>query len=539
MQLYRSHVLVCMGEKCSQKGGKYILDAFKDEVAKKGLEKEIMLVESGCLGFCDDGPNVIIYPEGVIYSGVNVSDIAEIVEEHLFKGRRVERLVRKEAADLEPVKYGQTEFLGKQQRIVLRNAGIINPEVIEEYIARGGYEALGKAVTSMKPEEVIDTVKNSGLRGRGGAGFLAGLKWGFTAATPSDQKYIVCNADEGEPGTNKDRLILEGDPHSILEGMALAGYAVGATKGFIYIRGEYTLSIDLVNRAITRAKELGVLGEDIFGSGFSFDVEVRAGAGAYVCGEETALIESIEGSRGEPRFKPPYPGVQGLWGKPTIVNNVETLANIPPIIENGAEWFKSFGTDNSPGTKVFTLIGDINNKGIVEVPMGITLREMIYNIGGGIPNGHGFKMVQTGGSSGGCMSQEHLDIPMDYDTLPKYFSALGSGALLFVDDTHCIVDVVKCFMHFFVHESCGKCTPCREGTKRLYEIYEKISEGKATEDDLKVLADLSLTMQVSALCGLGQAAPTSVVTTLKFFSDEYDSHIKQGKCPTGVCPMMH
>lgn len=537
MKLYRAHVLVCAGANCSLNESKGVIKALESELVAKGLDKEVKVVETGCFGLCEAGPNMVVYPEGIIYSGVKVEDVAEIVEEHLLKGRTVDRLVYKEAVSSDPVRYGKTDFINKQQRIVLRNAGVINPEIIEEYIARGGYEALGKCVTTMKPEEVIEVVKASGLRGRGGAGFPTGVKWGFTLKAEADQKYIVCNADEGEPGTNKDRLILEGDPHSIIEGMAIAGYAVGATKGYVYIRGEYTLSIKRLQLAINKARELGLLGDNIFGSGFSFDIEVYSGAGAYVCGEETALIESIEGKRGEPRFKPPYPGVKGLWGKPTVVNNVETLANIAPIIANGPEWFKQFGTPSCPGTKVFTLIGDINNKGLIEVPMGITLREIIYEIGGGIPDGKGFKMCQTGGSSGGCLSVEHLDVPMDYDTLPQYDSALGSGALLFMDDTHCIIDIVKNFMHFFVHESCGKCTPCREGTMRLWEFYDKIASGQGEAKDLEILASLSRTMQKAALCGLGQAAPTSVVSTLKYFRDEYDQHIFDKKCATGVCKM--
>jgi len=538
MEFYRSHVLVCAGTNCVLNGSKVIEKALSEELVKRGLTKEVKIVETGCFGICDHGPSMIIYPEGVLYCRLKVEDIPEIVEQHLLKGRIVERLLYREPLEPKPVQtYSEVDYYKKQQRIVLRNCGIINPEVIEEYIARGGYEALGKALTQMTAQDVIEEMKKSKLRGRGGAGFPTGLKWDFTRKASGEQKYVVCNADEGEPGTFKDRLILEGDPHSIIEAMAIAGYAVGADKGFVYIRGEYTLSIERLKQAIRQAHNLGFLGEDIFGSGFAFDIEVREGAGAYVCGEETALLESIEGNRGEPRFKPPYPTNEGLWGKPTLINNVETLANVPSIIQKGGDWFKAIGTERCAGTKVFTLTGDVNNKGLIEVPMGITLREVIYDIGGGIPGGKGFKMAQTGGTSGGCIPAELLDLPMDYDTLAEAGTALGSGALLIMDDTKCIVDITKCFMKFFKHESCGKCTPCREGTLRLYEIMDKISQGKGTREDLALLETLSKTMQIAALCGLGQAAPNPVMTTLRFFRAEYEQHIDAKICPTGVCPM--
>ncbi|HHZ20248.1 MAG TPA: NADH-quinone oxidoreductase subunit NuoF [Firmicutes bacterium] len=538
MAFYRAHVLVCGGTPCELGGCRAVKDTLLEEVNRLGLSSEIRVLETGCLGPCDQGPVIIVYPEGIMYARLQPGDVKEIVEQHLLKGRVVNRLVyheKKEEAK-SVVTFESSDYFGLQERIVLRNCGRINPESIEEYIAHDGYRALGKCLTEMEPAAVVQVVKDSGLRGRGGAGFPTGLKWSFTAKTDSNQKYIVCNADEGEPGTFKDRLILEGDPHSIIEGMAIAGYAVGANKGYIYIRGEYKLSIERLQHAIRQARELGLLGTNIFGSDFAFDIEVRSGAGAYVCGEETALIESIEGSRGEPRYKPPFPGVSGIWGKPTVVNNVETLANIAPIILNGAAWFRGFGTEKCPGTKVFTMTGDINNEGLIEVPMGITLRQIVYGVGGGIPGGLGFKMAQTGGTSGGCLPKEFLDLPMDYDTLAEAGSALGSGALLIMDDSHCIVDIVRCFMKFFKHESCGKCTPCREGTTRLYELVTKITEGKATNEDIALLTELSRVMQTSALCGLGQAAPNPLVTCLKYFEEEFGAHLN-GYCPTGVCTM--
>jgi NADH:ubiquinone oxidoreductase subunit F (NADH-binding)/(2Fe-2S) ferredoxin len=528
MAFYRSHVLVCSGASCVLKGANAIKAALVDEIAARNLTDEIKVVETGCLGPCDDGPVIVIYPEGTMYCRLTLADVPKIVEEHLLKGRIVASLLKEQLAEESDfVSYAtDNKYLGVQERIVLRNCGIINPESIEEYIARDGYVALGKSLLEMESKSIIDVIKASGLRGRGGAGFPTGRKLEFTYGANSDVKYVICNADEGEPGTFKDRLILEGDPHSIIEGMTIAGYAVGANKGYIYIRGEYFQSVDRIKKAIAQAKEYGFLGDDIFGSGFSFDIEVREGAGAYICGEETALIESIEGKRGEPRLKPPYPPVEGLWGKPTVVNNVETLANIAPIILNGAEWFRKFGTPKCLGTKVYTLVGDINNKGLIEVPMGITLREIVYEIGGGIPGGRKFKMAQTGGTSGGCIPAELMDVPMDYDSLAEVGTALGSGAMLIIDDSHDIVDVVKCFMKFFKHESCGKCTLCREGTDRLYGIMGKLSEGKGTLNDIENLKALSRVMSVACLCGLGQAAPNPLVTTLKYFEDEYMTHVE-------------
>jgi NADH:ubiquinone oxidoreductase subunit F (NADH-binding)/(2Fe-2S) ferredoxin len=536
MSYFRAHVLVCAGTPCMLKGAGAVKDALCREIERAGLQEEIRVVETGCLGPCDDGPVIVVYPEGVMYSKLKPEDMSRIVQQHLLKGRVVEDLVyRAEKEKAKPVVSLEDQgYLDRQYRVVLRNCGLIDPDSIEEYIANGGYEALGKVLTSMTPEQVVATVKASGLRGRGGAGFPTGLKWSFTAGVDADQKYIICNADEGEPGTFKDRLILEGDPHSVLEAMAIAGYAVGADKGIIYIRGEYHLSIERLQRAAARARDLGLLGKDIFGTGFNFDVQIRTGAGAYVCGEETALIESLEGKRGEPRLKPPYPGVAGLWGKPTVVNNVETLANIPPIIMKGAEWFRSIGTEKTPGTKVFTMLGDINNQGLIEVPMGITLREVIYGVGGGIPNGRGFKLAQTGGTSGGCLPKEFLDLPMDYDSLAAAGSALGSGALLVIDDSHCIVDVLRSFMKFFQHESCGQCTPCREGTYRLYQLFSALATGEAGLDAINLIKELCQTMQLSSLCGLGQSAPNGVVTALQYFEEEIQRHAA-GECPAGVC----
>src|SRR5690554_280581 len=536
MSYFRAHVLVCAGTPCMLKGAGAIKDALCREIELAGLQEEIRVVETGCLGPCDDGPVIVVYPEGIMYSKLKPEDMSRIVRQHLLKGRVVEDLVyRVETGEARPVvSLEEKGYLDRQYRIVLRNCGRIDPDSIEEYIANDGYEALGKALTSFTPEQVVTIIKDSGLRGRGGAGFPTGLKWSFTAGVVAEQKYIVCNADEGEPGTFKDRLILEGDPHAIIEAMAIAGYAVGANKGIVYIRGEYTLSIDRLRKAVARAEELGLLGQGIFGTDFNFDIEIRTGAGAYVCGEETALIESLEGKRGEPRIKPPYPGVAGLWEKPTVVNNVETLANIPSIIRKGAEWFRSIGTEKTPGTKVFTMLGDITNQGLIEVPMGITLREVIYGVGGGIPGGKGFKLAQTGGTSGGCLPEEFLDLPMDYDSLAEAGSALGSGALLVIDDSHCIVDILCCFMKFFRHESCGQCTPCREGTARLYELLFALTIGEAGKDEIKLIRELCQTMQLSSLCGLGQSAPNAVITALQYFEDEINRHAA-GECPAGVC----
>lgn len=530
MKFYRSHVLVCGGTPCVLGGCKAVRDALIAEIERFGLQDEIRVVETGCLGPCDMGPIIVVYPEGITYGQVKVADVPLIVEEHLFKGRPVEnRIMTHEAPSKGVSSLKEPPHVELQKRLVLRNCGVIDPDSIEEYIARDGYRALAQCVTQMTPDGVLEVVKKSGLLGRGGAGFPTGVKWGFTARAGKGQKYIVCNADEGEPGTFKDRLILEGDPHSILEGMAIAGYAVGADKGFIYIRGEYALSIQRLRNAVEQARKYGLLGENLFGSGFRFDVEVRIGAGAYVCGEETALIESMEGNRGEPRIKPPYPGVVGLWSKPTVVNNVETLANVPPIILFGPEWFRSIGTAECPGTKVFTLTGDINNKGLIEVPMGITLRQIIYEVGGGIPRGRQFKMAQTGGTSGGCLPEALLDTPMDYVSLAKAGSALGSGALLIIDDSHPIIDIACCFMKFFKHESCGKCAPCREGVDRLYDIVTKIAEGKGRLQDLDLIHEICQIMQVTSLCGLGQAAPLSIITMLRHYGDEIRDHITNKK----------
>ncbi len=537
MPIYRSHVLVCGGTPCVLKGAKTLKDLLNKELNRYNLADEIRVVETGCLGPCDEGPVIVVYPEGTMYGRLQPSDIPRIVQSHLLKGRILQELVYQapwSPPSAQEVPLEQEKYLGLQKRVVLRNCGRIDPDSIDEYIANDGYQALGKAVTTLRPDEVIEMVKEAKLLGRGGAGFPTGLKWSFTAKIDADQKYIICNADEGEPGTFKDRLIMEGDPHGIIEGMAIAGYAVGANQGIIYIRGEYALSIERMKRAIEQATAYGLLGERIFGSDFNFTIQVRSGAGAYVCGEETALIESLEGNRGEPRVKPPYPGVAGLWGKPTVVNNVETLANVPPIILNGPEWFRRIGTEKCPGTKVFTMLGDINNQGLIEVPMGITLREIVYGVGGGIPGGKGFKMAQTGGTSGGCLPAEFLDLPMDYDTLAKAGSALGSGAMLIIDDSHCVVDLLKSFMKFFVHESCGRCTPCREGTMRLYEIIQALAEGTATMADFRLLKELSATMQLTALCGLGQSAPNSLLTCMEYFADEFQAHLN-GRCPTGTC----
>jgi NADP-reducing hydrogenase subunit HndC len=535
MAFYRAHVLVCGGFPCVAAGCRAVRDAIERSVKEHGLEREVCVVETGCLGPCDLGPIVVVYPEGTVYARVTVGDASEIVDEHLLKGRAVRRL--EYTGHLPSVSLTddkRTDYFEVQERIVLENVGLIDPDSIEEYIGRDGYHAAGVALTSMSPDEVIETIKSSGLRGRGGAAFPTGVKLGFTARAGADQKYIVCNADEGEPGTFKDRLILEGDPHKVIEGMVILGYSVGASMGYVYIRGEYYLSIERIERAIEEARKYGLLGADMFGSGFNFDIEVKKGAGAYVCGEETALIESMEGKRGEPRQKPPYPGTCGLWGKPTVVNNVETIANVPPIIRSGADWFRQFGTPTSPGTKVYTLTGDVNNKGLIEVPMGITLREVIYGVGGGIPGGRRFKMAQTGGTAGGCLSEAHLDIPMDYENLQKAGSALGSGALLIIDDSHCIVDIACTLLRFFEHESCGQCTPCREGTRRLCDIFRKTRELAATEDDLKLARELAEVMQSSSLCALGQSVAVPLFTIMDHYADEIEAHL-EGCCPAGVC----
>lgn len=534
MEIYRSHVLICGGTGCTASGSPAVIEAFQKEIQKQKLDKEVKIVQTGCHGLCELGPIVIIYPEGAFYCRVKKEDVPELVEEHLIKGRILERLLYK--GDKEKgTAITEIDFYKKQKRIALRNCGIINPEVIEEYIANDGYQALAKVLTEMTPEQVIDTIKKSGLRGRGGAGFPTGLKWEFAYKAKGDQKYVVCNADEGDPGAFMDRSTLEGDPHSVLEAMAIAGYAIGADKGVIYIRAEYPIAVKRLQIAIDQAREMGLLGKNIFSTGFNFDIELRLGAGAFVCGEETALLASIEGKRGEPRPKPPFPANEGLWGKPTIINNVETLANIPPIILNGPEWFASIGTEKSKGTKVFAIGGKINNTGLVEIPMGTTLREVIYEIGGGIPGGKKFKAVQTGGPSGGCIPAELLDIPIDYENLAATGSIMGSGGMIVMDEDNCMVDIAKFFLEFTMDESCGKCVPCRIGTKRMWEILDRITKGKGKEGDIELLEKLANHIKRSALCGLGQTAPNPVLTTIKYFRDEYEAHIKQKTCPAGVC----
>ncbi len=536
--MYRSHVLVCGGTGCTSSGSQQIIDAFESEIKKNDLAEEVAVVRTGCHGLCALGPIVLIYPEGSFYSMVKPEDVAEIVSEHLLKGRVVTRLLYQETVkEEEVVPLAETGFYKKQMRVALRNCGVINPENIEEYIAVDGYQALGKVLTEMTPEDVIQTLLDAGLRGRGGAGFPTGQKWKLarTLVPDADQKYVCCNADEGDPGAFMDRSVLEGDPHVVLEAMAIAGYAIGANQGYIYVRAEYPIAIERLQIAIGQAREYGLLGKDIFGTGFDFDIDLRFGAGAFVCGEETALMTSIEGNRGEPRPRPPFPAVKGLFAKPTVLNNVETYANIPRIILNGAEWFASMGTEKSKGTKVFALGGKINNTGLVEVPMGTTLREVIEDIGGGIPNGKKFKAAQTGGPSGGCIPAEHFDIPIDYDNLISIGSMMGSGGLIVMDEDNCMVDIAKFFLEFTVDESCGKCTPCRIGTKRMYEMLDKITKGKATLEDLDKLEELCYYIKANSLCGLGQTAPNPVLSTLRYFKDEYVAHVVEKRCPAGVC----
>ena len=534
--MYRSHVLVCGGTGCTSSHSGEIIDALNANIQQHGLEEEIKVVRTGCFGLCALGPIMIVYPEGCFYSEVKVEDIPEIVEEHLLKGRIVKRLLYKETVEAENVKpLNETNFYKKQHRVALRNCGVIDPENIEEYIAYDGYRALAKALTEMTPEDVIKTVIDSGLRGRGGGGFPTGRKWSFTAANKADQKYVVCNADEGDPGAFMDRSVLEGDPHCLVEAMTICGYATGATEGYVYVRAEYPIAVERLQKAIDDAREYGLLGKNIFGSGFDFDLFIRLGAGAFVCGEETALMTSIEGNRGEPRPRPPYPAVKGLFGKPTTENNVETFANIPQIILNGAEFFNSMGTETSKGTKVFALGGKINNTGLVEVPMGTTLREIVEDIGGGIPNGKKFKAAQTGGPSGGCLPADLLDIEIDYDNLVAKGAMMGSGGLIVMDEDDCMVDIAKFFLKFTVDESCGKCTPCRVGTRRLLEILEKITSGKGTMEDLDRMEKLCNYIKENSLCGLGQTAPNPVLSTYQRFKDEYIAHVVDKKCPAGVC----
>ena len=534
--MYRSHVLVCGGTGCTSANSPAIIEALEAQIAEKGLTDEVKVVQTGCHGLCALGPIMIVYPEGCFYSEVKVEDVPEIVEEHLLKGRIVKRLLYDDTIHQDVVKsIESTDFYKKQKRVALRNCGVINPEDIDEYIAYDGYQALAKCLTEYTPEQVIQVIKDSGLRGRGGGGFPTGRKWELAAMNKADQKYVVCNADEGDPGAFMDRSVLEGDPHCIVEAMAICGYAVGATEGYIYVRAEYPIAVNRLEIAIQQAKEYGLLGKNIFDSGFDFDLHIRLGAGAFVCGEETALMTSIEGNRGEPRPRPPYPAVKGLFGKPTTENNVETFANVPQIILKGADWFASMGTERSKGTKVFALGGKIKNTGLVEIPMGTTLREIVEEIGGGIPNGKKFKAAQTGGPSGGCIPASLMDTEIDYDNLTAIGCMMGSGGLIVMDEDNCMVDIAKFFLEFTVDESCGKCSPCRIGTKRMMEILEKITSGKGTLEDIDKLEELAYYIKQNSLCGLGQTAPNPVLATLKFFREEYIAHVVDKKCPAGVC----
>lgn len=528
------HILVCRGTGCTSSKSPKIIENFRKIIDEKGIQN-VRVIQTGCFGLCAKGPIVIIRPEDTFYAMVTPEDCREIIEKHIEKGEIVERLLCKDVDNTMVNRLDELNFYKKQKRIALKNCGIIDPEQIDEYIAFDGYKALEQVLTSMSPEEVINEVTESGLRGRGGAGFPTGKKWLFTKQAEGDQKYVVCNADEGDPGAFMDRSILEGDPHSVLEAMEIAGYSIGADKGYIYVRAEYPIAVQRLQVAIDQAREYGLLGKNIFGTAFSFDIEIRLGAGAFVCGEETALLESIEGRRGQPRVKPPYPANSGLWGKPTLINNVETYANITRIILNGAKWYASIGTEKPKGTKVFALGGNVNNIGLVEVPMGTTLREIVFDIGGGIPNGREFKAAQTGGPSGGCIPKEHLDTPIDYESLSSIGSMMGSGGLIVMDDSKCMVNISKFYLDFTVSESCGKCTPCRIGTKRMLEILDRMCEGKADEDDLYKLEKLALNIKKSAICGLGQTAPNPVLSTLKYFRDEYMEHIKYKKCRAGQC----
>ena len=534
--MYRSHVLVCGGTGCTSSGSQQIIEALKDEIEKNGLSKEVAVVQTGCHGLCALGPIMIVYPDAVFYSMVKVEDVPEIVSEHLLKGRVVTRLVYDETVTPAGIKsLSDTNFYKKQHRIALRNCGVINPEVIDEYIGTGGYQALGKVLTEMTPDEVIQTIMDSGLRGRGGGGFSTGLKWKLAKGNDADQKYVCCNADEGDPGAFMDRSVLEGDPHALLEAMTIAGYAIGASQGYIYVRAEYPIAVERLKIAIAQAREYELLGDDIFGTGFKFDIDLRLGAGAFVCGEETALMTSIEGNRGEPRPRPPFPAQKGLFGKPTILNNVETYANVPKIILQGADWFRTIGTEGSPGTKTFSLTGSIENTGLIEVPMGTTLRHIIYDIGGGLKSGAAFKGVQIGGPSGGCLILDQLDAPLDFDSVKKLDAIMGSGGLVVMDENTCMVEVARFFMNFTQRESCGKCVPCREGTKRMLEILERIVDGKGEMSDLDELEELANMVQNMALCGLGKSAPLPVISTLKRFRDEYEEHICDKKCRAKVC----
>ena len=534
--MIRSHILVCGGTGCTSNKSHDIIDALNSELRAQGLENEVKVVMTGCFGLCANGPIMVVYPEGACYNHVTVDDVKEIISEHIIKGRIVTRLLHVEGDTHERVmSLSQTEFMQKQVRVALRNCGVIDPENIDEYIGHDGYQALAKVLTTMTPDDVIKVISDSGLRGRGGAGFPTGTKWKFAKASKNDVKYVCCNADEGDPGAFMDRSVLEGDPHVVIEAMAIAAYAIGSNRGYVYIRAEYPIAVQLLRKAIEQARAYGLLGKNIFGTDFSFDLDIRLGAGAFVCGEETALMTSIEGKRGEPRPRPPFPAVKGLFAKPTILNNVETYANVPRIILNGADWFASMGTEKSKGTKVFAVGGKIINTGLVEVPMGTTLREVVYDIGGGIPNGKKFKAAQTGGPSGGCIPAEHLDVPIDYDNLIAIGSMMGSGGLIVMDEDNCMVDIAKFFLEFTVDESCGKCTPCRVGCKRLLELLTKVTDGTATMDDLDEMEKLCYYIKDNALCGLGQTAPNPVLSTLKYFRHEYEEHILEKKCSAGVC----
>ncbi len=538
MEIYRAHVLCCGGTGCTSSGSAQIIERFEQKIREAGLDKEIKVVRTGCFGLCEAGPVVIIYPEGTFYSRVKVEDVDEIVSEHLLKGRKVQHLVYSDHATHEQnanKSLQDINFYKHQKRVALRNCGVIDPENIDEYLAFDGYKALEKALLHMTREEVIDEILKSGLRGRGGGGFPTGLKWKFTYNSQADQKYVACNADEGDPGAFMDRSVLEGDPHCVVEAMAIAGYAIGATEGYVYVRAEYPIAVKRLQIAIDQAREYGLLGEHIFGTDFKFDIHIRLGAGAFVCGEETALMRSIEGKRGEPTPRPPFPAVKGLFAKPTMLNNVETYANVPQIILKGADWFASMGTEKSKGTKVFALGGKINNTGLVEVPMGTTLRTIIYDIGGGIPGGKKFKAVQTGGPSGGCLPASLLDTPVDYDNLIAAGSMMGSGGMIVMDEDNCMVDIARFFLDFTVDESCGKCAPCRIGTRRMLEILNRIVNGKGREGDIERLENLAKTIKATALCGLGQTAPNPVLATIKFFREEYEAHIRDKKCPAHHC----
>ena len=537
MDLFRSQVLICGGTGCTSSGSPELIRLFEEKIKNAGLEKEVKVVRTGCFGLCEMGPIVIVYPEGAFYSHIKPENVDEIVNEHLLKGRIVRHLLCREAVEQEGAtkSLDEVDFYKKQKRVALRNCGVIDPERIDEYIAFDGYKALAKVLTEMTPQQVIDTIKASGLRGRGGAGVPTGTKWQFAANSVSDQKYVCCNADEGDPGAFMDRSILEGDPNAVIEAMAIAGYAIGANQGYIYVRAEYPIAVKRLQVAIKEAREYGLLGKNILETGFDFDLDIRLGAGAFVCGEETALMQSIEGKRGEPRPRPPFPAVKGLFDQPTILNNVETYANVPQIILKGPEWFASMGTEKSKGTKVFALGGKIKNTGLVEIPMGTTLREIIYDIGGGCPNGKKFKAAQTGGPSGGCIPASLLDTPIDYDNLIAIGSMMGSGGMIVMDEDNCMVDIARFFLDFTVDESCGKCPPCRIGTRRMLEILERITEGKGEDGDIEKLETLAKNIKASALCGLGQTAPNPVLSTLRYFRDEYEAHIYEKRCPAGHC----